>query len=79
MNQMELRNHPFGGYPRGPACQAAMDFGIDLGELDYLIGLTPLERLVRHDQALELVLAARKAGAQYYGVDARLAEDPGRS
>jgi len=76
---MKSCNHSPSRSAFGPACQAAIEFGIDLRELDYLLGLTPLERLVRHDQALQLIIAARKAGVQYYGVNARPAEDPGKS
>ncbi len=76
---MESCNHSASGSTRGQACQAAIDFGIDLRELDYLLGLTPFERLVRHDQALQLIVAARRAGVQYYGVDARPAEDSDKS
>jgi hypothetical protein len=79
MKRMESHNHSPSRPALGQACQAAVDFGIDLRELDYLLGLTPLERLVRHDQALQLIIAARKAGVQYYGVDARPAEDPRKS
>jgi hypothetical protein len=76
MKWMESRNRSPSGSGLGRACQAAIDFGIDLSELDYVLGLTPLERLVRHDQALELIFAARKAGVRYYGFDPRPAEDP---
>jgi len=58
------------------ACQAAADFGIDLRELDRLLGLTPLERLLLHDQALDLILAMRRAGIHYYGFDPRPTENP---
>lgn len=49
---------------------------LDLDLLDYLQSLTPLERLQRHDQALELVRALRRAGAVHYGVDPRSLEAP---
>jgi hypothetical protein len=51
------------------AFQAAMDYGIDTNQLEYLLTLTPAERLRRHDAALALVLSARKAGINYYGFD----------
>ncbi|MFN7131591.1 MAG: hypothetical protein ACK4N5_05875 [Myxococcales bacterium] len=40
----------------------------------YLQTLTPLERLERHQQALELVRALRAAGERMRGVPARSAE-----
>jgi hypothetical protein len=55
------------------AYQAAVDYGIDTYQLEYLLTLTPSERLCRHDAALEFVLAARKAGSQNYGLDPRSA------
>ncbi len=53
------------------AWQAAIDFGIDVGQIEFLLTLTPEERLVRHEQARELVRALREAGRQYYGFDPR--------
>jgi hypothetical protein len=52
---------------------------VDLGLLDYLQSLTPAERLVRHQAALELVRALRKAGTEFYGFDPRavVAQEPG--
>ena len=60
----------------GKACRAAVEYGIDLSELDSSLALTPLERLICHDQALELVYAARQAGILHYGIHSRLAETP---
>ena len=57
-------NHP-------DAWQAAIDYGIDVSQLEYLLTLTPEERLLRHEQALTLVRAARQAGIDYYGFDPR--------
>ena len=51
--------------------QAALDYGIDLTITDYLLTLTPEQRLERHDQALELVKALRQARIDYYGFDPR--------
>jgi hypothetical protein len=79
MKWMESCDHSLNGSAHGPACQAAIEFGIDPRELDYLLGLSPLERLVRHDQALQLIIAAQEAGVQHYGVDPRPAEDPDKS
>jgi len=56
------------------ARQAAIDYGIDVDHLDYALSLTPAERLRRHDAALDLVRAARKAGKRYYGFDNRSSE-----
>ncbi len=53
------------------ARQAALDYGIDLSITDYLLTLTPEQRLARHDEALELVKALRQAGIDYYGFDPR--------
>ncbi len=74
MERMETCDDSLSLSALGQACRAAVDFGIDLRELDYLLGLSPLERLVRHDQVLHLIVAARKAGIQYYGFDPRPAE-----
>ena len=63
----------------GAAGKEAAAFGIDLSQLDYLLSLTPYERLVRHEQALNLVRAVRKAGIQHYGFDPRSADSPDRA
>lgn len=60
------------------AIRAAREYGIDLSLTDYLLSLTPLERLERHDQALELIRAARAAGREHYGFDPRPAQAPDR-
>lgn len=44
---------------------------LDLDLLDFLQGLTPAERMARHEAALELVRALRKAGTEFYGFDPR--------
>jgi hypothetical protein len=56
-------DNPSGAY------QAAIDYGVDTNQLEYLLTLTPAERLRRHDAALALVMSARKAGIRYYGFD----------
>lgn len=56
------------------ACQNAAEYGIDMSQLEYLLTLTPAERLRRHDAAMEFVLTARKAGIKYYGFDPRSSE-----
>ena len=60
----------------GPAYQDAVEYGIDVRQLEYLLTLTPAERLARHDAALALVLAAREAGIRYYGFDPGHPEAP---
>jgi hypothetical protein len=54
--------------------QKAVEYGIDMCQLEYLLTLSPAERLRRHDAALAFVLAARKAGIKYYGFDPRSPE-----
>jgi hypothetical protein len=58
----------------GNAGRAAVEYGIDLEQLDANLALTPLERLILHDQALQLILAMKNAGIRYYGFDPGLAE-----
>ena len=43
----------------------------DESQIAELLTLTPTERLIRHEQALELVLELRKAGTRLYGFDPR--------
>lgn len=56
------------------AYKNASEYGIDTSQLEYLLTLTPAERVRRHDAALAFVLAARKAGIKYYGFDPRSPE-----
>ena len=56
------------------AWQDAVEFGIDMHQLEYLLTLTPAERLMGHEAALAFVLAAREAGIKYYGFDPRSPE-----
>lgn len=44
---------------------------VDESQILELLALTPTERLLRHEQALELVDELRKAGKQFYGFDPR--------
>ena len=60
--------------PSTQAYAAAVEYGIDVSQIEYLLTLTPVERLRRHDAALELVSAAREAGIRYYGFDPRSPE-----
>lgn len=48
-----------------------LEADIDLELLEYLQTLTPAERIARHEAALELVRALRKAGTEHYGFDPR--------
>lgn len=50
---------------------------IDVDLLDYLQTLTPTQRIERHDAALELVRALRKAGREHYGFDPRAVASAG--
>jgi len=47
------------------ALEAAQRAGIDLDLLDSNLALSYEERALRHESALELVLALREAGAAY--------------
>jgi hypothetical protein len=58
------------------ALHDAAAYGVDIYQLEYLLTLTPAERLRRHDAALEFVLAARKAGIRHYGIHPRSTEAP---
>ena len=61
MNQKVCSSGP------GKYWQAAADYGIDVNQLEYLLSLPPLQRLERHEQARQLVLALKNAGQVYYG------------
>jgi hypothetical protein len=61
---------------RKTAYNEAVAYGIDIHQLEYLLTLTPMERLMRHDDALAVVLAVREAGIQHYGFDPRHPEAP---
>ena len=58
----------------GDAWLAAIDYGIDVSLLEYLMTLTPAERMARHEQALALVWALCQAAVKHYGFDPRLTE-----
>ena len=51
--------------PTDPAIEAARRAGFDLDLLDSNLALSPEERVLRHDSALELVQALKKAKAAY--------------
>jgi hypothetical protein len=63
--------------PPSDPWQAAIDYGIDVTQLEHNLTLTPAERITQHDRALELVRALRQAGIQHYGFDPRLPQPPG--
>jgi hypothetical protein len=69
----QVCQHPMQSH-RMLAYKDASESGIDMYQLEYLLTLTPAERLKRHDAALTFVLAARKAGIKYYGFDPRSPE-----
>ena len=49
----------------GQALEEARRAGIDLDLLDSNLALTHEQRVLRHESALELMLALREAGAAY--------------
>ena len=62
------------GGPTTPESTEALSPDVDLDFIDYLLSLSPAERIRRHDQALELVRALRQAGKRLYGFDPRASE-----
>src|SRR5947209_9567010 len=74
----DSRSSPAGAASGGPevrcsvgAPRSASD--ADPSQIDELLALTPAERLLRHESALELAEELRKAGSQLYGFDPRAA------
>ena len=55
--------------PPNSCWQSAADYGIDMSQLEYLLTITPAERLERHEHARQLVLTLREAGKKLYGFD----------
>jgi hypothetical protein len=74
---MKASENPSTDLACGNAGRAAVEYGIDFAPLDASLALTPLERLIRHDQALPLILAMKNAGIQHYGFDPGLVEGIG--
>jgi hypothetical protein len=72
---MKLSENLLSDLTHGNAGRIAVEFGIDLAQLDAALALTPLERLIRHDQALPLILSMKNAGIQHYGFDPGFAEE----
>jgi len=60
-----------------PVPATAEDDDIDVDLLEYLQTLTPAQRIERHEAALELVRALRKAGTEHYGFDPRAVASAG--
>ena len=56
---------------------APEDDDIDVDLLEYLLTLTPAQRIERHEAALELMRAIRKAGTEHYGFDPRAVASAG--
>lgn len=57
-----------------PTAPSPEEDAIDVDLLDYLQTLTPAQRIERHEAALELVRALRKAGADHHGFDPHAVE-----
>ena len=60
------------------AVAKAVAYGIDVSILDANLRLTPTERLVAHQRALETALAVREAGVRYYAGLSETARGPRR-
>jgi hypothetical protein len=56
-----------------PAVEATQRAGFDLNLIDCNLALSPEERLLRHDAALELAQELRKAGELRYAPSAPVA------
>jgi hypothetical protein len=54
-----------------PVKPVAAEEDLDLDLLQLLQELTPAQRMARHESALELVRALRKAGEEHHGFDPR--------
>ena len=53
------------------------DDDVDVDLLEYLQTLSPAQRIERHEAALELVRALRKAGTEHDGFDPRAVASAG--
>lgn len=53
------------------------DEDIDVALVEHLLTLTPAERIERHEAAIELVRALRRAGTEHYGFDPRAVASAG--
>jgi len=74
---MDTQEQPSLGKKEKNAWQAAIDYGIDVSQIDDQLALTPAERIKRHSQVLVLVRALRQAGMKRYGFDPRPPEELG--
>ena len=68
---MKDQAHDFSGL-KADSWQEARADGIDTGRIEFLLTLSPAERLRRHDVVGLLIIAAQQAGMQYYGFNPRL-------
>ena len=68
---MDTQKEASSGRQDKSAWQAAIDYGIDVSQIDDRLALTPAERIRRHSQVLVLVRALRQAGIKHYGFDPR--------
>jgi hypothetical protein len=60
-----------------PEIPPARPDDVDVDQLEYLQTLTPLQRVLLHEGARELVVRLREAGRRLYGdADSRPAEAP---
>jgi len=51
------------------ACQAAVEYGINIFQLEYILTLTPAERLKSHDAASPAQASARKTSRSVLPLD----------
>jgi hypothetical protein len=49
---------------------------IDTSLVDEMLALNPAQRIARHDEALDLVLALESAGKRLHGLEPRAAASP---
>ena len=68
---MDMQEQPSSDKHDKSAWQAAIDYGIDVSQIDDRLALTPAQRIERHSQVLVLVRALRQAGIKLYGFDPR--------
>jgi hypothetical protein len=59
--------------------QAAIDFGFDASQIDYLLTLTVEQRLILHERAMLGQMELRALGRDYLGFDPRHSAPPDRS
>jgi hypothetical protein len=59
-------------YTRAVPSETEPSTDLDLDLLEFLGSLTPAERMRRHESALQLVLALKKAAIRHHGFDFEL-------